>query len=169
MLKKKIPLNSSIRSDFWVMKGIWVLAVAFSFVLGSLVTGASVYAQQDGGSFLCPVGQALTGIIFEKNDKVLDFICQTTIPETYIRTATDYASNDNDASVTLGCDEGDIFLSGGAFGEPRANATPLAILISGPQVNSETGQIEWYATARFPDTEGGIDLIVNVTCLNTNP
>ena len=151
------------------MKGIWVLAVVCAFVAGSLLTGTSVYAQvEKGGSFLCPAGQALTGINFMENNKILDFICETVIPETYFRTASDLASRDNNASVTLGCDEGDVFLSGGAFGGPRDNATPLAILISQPQ-ESDTGQIEWYATARFPDTEGGIDLIVNVTCLNTNP
>jgi len=152
------------------LKGIWVLAVVCAFVAGSLLTGTSVYAQvEKGGSFLCPAGQALTGIEFMENNKILDFICETVIPDTYFITASDLASRDNNASVTLGCDEGDVFLSGGAFGEPRANATPLAILISEPQVNSVTGEIEWYATARYPDTEGGIDLIVNVTCLNTNP
>jgi len=152
------------------LKGIWVLAVVCAFVAGSFVTGTSVYAQvEKGDSFLCPAGEALVGIEFMANNKILNFICETVIPDTYFKTASALASRDNNASVTLGCDEGDVFLSGGAFGEPRANATPLAILVSGPQVNSDTGQIEWYATARYPDTEGGIDLIVNVTCLNTNP
>ncbi len=152
------------------MKGIWVLTVICAFVAGSFVTGASVYAQAPpADSFLCPAGQALTGIEFMENNKILNFICETVIPDTYFKTASDLASRDNNASVTLGCDEGDVFLSGGAFGEPRANATPLAILVSEPQLNSDTGQIEWYSTARYADTEGGIDLIVNVTCLNTNP
>jgi len=152
------------------LKGIWVLAVVSAFVAGTLVTGSTVYAQVDpGSSLLCPAGQALTGIEFMANGKVVDFVCETVIPDTYFKTASDLASRDNNASVTLGCDQGDVFLSGGAFGEPRANATPLAILVSEPQVNSDTGQIEWYATARYPDTEGGIDLIVNVTCLNTSP
>jgi len=150
------------------MKGIWVLAVAFSFVLGSLVTGASVYAQQEGSSFLCPVGQALTGIIFEKNNKVLDFICETAIPDTYFLTAFDTVSNGVDASVTLGCDPGDTFVSGGAFGGPRGDGTPLALLINQAQ-DDGAGGIEWYATARYPDSSGGIDLIVTVICLDTNP
>ncbi len=150
------------------MKGIWVLAVAFSFVLGSLVTGASVYAQQEVSSIICPLGQALTGIVFEKNNKVLDFICQTTIPETYFLTATDYASNDNDASVTLGCDEGDVFLSGSGHALPRDDATPMEIFINEPQVNA-AGEIEWHATARYPDQSDGRDLVVNVICLDTNP
>jgi len=150
------------------MKGIWVLAVAFSFVLGTLVTGASVYAQQEVSSIICPLGQALTGIVFEKNNKVLDFVCQTAIPETYFITDSGTASNGVDASVTLGCDPGDTFVSGSAHGGPRDDGTPLALLINQAQ-DDGAGGIEWHATARYPDSSGGIDLIVTVICLDTNP
>jgi len=151
------------------LKGIWVLAVVCAFVAGSFVTGASVYAQEErGGSFLCPVGQALTVVEFLENNKILNFICQTTIPDTYIKTASDYASNDNNASVTLGCDEGDVFLSGSGHALPRDDATPMEIFINEPQVNA-AGEIEWHATARYPDSSGGRDLVVSVICLNTSP
>ena len=61
------------------MKGIWVLAVVCAFVAGSLVTGAAVFADPDDddelSSLLCPIGQAMTGILFEDDDEILDVIC----------------------------------------------------------------------------------------------
>ena len=162
------------------MKGIWVLAVAFSFVLGSLVTGASVFADEDDEalSFLCPVGQSLVGIVFEDDDDghghdhdddLLDFICGTAaVPGTYFLTAFDTASKGVDADVTLGCDPGDTFVSGSAFAGRRGNGESLPIPISEAQ-DDGAGGIEWHATGFFPDVRGSVDLTVTVICLDTNP
>jgi len=95
-----------MRSDFWVMKGIWISAIVVAFVAGTIVTGASVFAS--------------------------DFL----FPPTYIKTASDPAIPDTNADVTLACDEGDTFVSGSAHGPPRPDATPLNILINEPQVNA---------------------------------
>ena len=95
-----------MRSDLWVMKGIWISAIVVAFVAGTIVTGASVFAS--------------------------DFL----FPAPYIKTASDTAKNDFDAEVFLACDEGDTFVSGSAHGPPRIGATPLNILISEPQVNA---------------------------------
>jgi len=63
------------------MKGIWILVVIASFVAGSITTGTIVFADDDDdndlSSLLCPVGQAMTGILFEDDDEILDVICDT--------------------------------------------------------------------------------------------
>ncbi len=163
------------------MKGIWVLAVAFSFVAGSLVTGASVFADEDEEalSFLCPVGQSLVGIVFGEDDgnrgigndddDILDFICGTAgVPGTYFLTAFDTASKGKDADVTLGCDPGDTFVSGSAFAGRRSNGESLPIPINEAQ-DDGAGGIEWHATGFFPDVQGSVKLTVTVICLDTNP
>jgi len=153
------------------LKGNWVLAVVFASVGAFFLTGVSVDAAKgdDESSFLCPVGQALTGIIFEDDDDVIDFICGTAVhPDIYLKTDSARASNDVNVSVTLGCDEGDEYLSGSAWALPRESAVPLEIFTNAPQVNA-AGEIEWEASARYPDARGFRDLIVSVTCLDTNP
>jgi len=154
------------------LKGNWVLVVVCASVAAFFLTGASVDAAKgdDEGSFLCPVGQALIGIVFEDDDEIIDFICGTAaLPDIYLKTDSQFAFNDNPADVTVGCDEGDEFLSGSAWALPRDDATPLEIFINAPQVNPDTGEIEWHATARYPDARDGRDLVVSVICLDTNP
>jgi len=155
------------------LKGNWVLAVVCASLGAFFLTGASVDAAKgddDNGSFLCPVGQALTGIIFEDDDERLDFICGTAaLPDIYLKTDSQFAFNDNPVDVTVGCDEGDQFISGSAWALPRDDATPLEIFINAPQVNPDTGEIEWRSTARYPDSSEGRDLVVSVICLDTNP
>jgi len=153
------------------LKGNWVLAVVCASVGAFFLTGASVDAAKgdDESSFLCPVGQALTGIVFEDDDEILDFICGTAaLPDIYLKTDSARASNDVNVSVTVGCDEGDEFLSGSAWALPRADATPLEIFTNGPKVNA-AGEIEWESSARYPDARGFRDLVVSVICLDTNP
>jgi len=154
------------------MKGIWVLAVVCAFVSGSLLTGVSVFADEHkGNNFLCPAGKVMTGILFGGGDDddniILNVICKPAHPDIYLKTASDRASNDDPASVTLGCDEGDEFLSGSAWALPREDATPLEIFTNEPQVNA-AGEIEWHSTARYPDFNGFRDLVVNIICLDTN-
>jgi len=56
-----------------------ILVIAAAFVAGSIVTGTIAFADDDDdndlSSLLCPVGQAMTGILFEDDDEILDVIC----------------------------------------------------------------------------------------------
>jgi len=59
------------------MKGIWVLALVCAFVAGSIMTGTIAFAHDDDdlNSLLCPIGQVMTGILFEDEDEILEVIC----------------------------------------------------------------------------------------------
>jgi len=62
----------------WALKGIWILAIAASFVAGSLVTGAIAFADDDDddlSQLACEAGKVMTGILFEDDDEILDVIC----------------------------------------------------------------------------------------------
>ena len=61
------------------MKSIWVLAIVASFILGTMVSGAVVFAGDDDelSSLRCQIGQVMTGILFEDDDEILDVICET--------------------------------------------------------------------------------------------
>ena len=56
-------------------KTIWILAISAAFVVGSITTSTIAFAGDDGGSFLCPVGQAVTGIVLEDDDEITDLFC----------------------------------------------------------------------------------------------
>jgi len=60
-------------------KTIMILAITAAFVAGSIATGTIAFADDDDdddlSSLLCPIGQAMTGILFEDDDEILDVIC----------------------------------------------------------------------------------------------
>ena len=61
------------------MKGVWILAIVASFVVGSIATGTLVFADDDDDDDLsqlaCEAGKVMTGILFEDDDEILDVIC----------------------------------------------------------------------------------------------
>ena len=105
------------------MKGIWVLAVVCAFVAGSLVTGAAVFADPDDddelSSLLCPIGQAMTGILFEDDDEILDVICEVDKGSNLgiERISTDLSFGVvGGAGTDLGCPAGKFVIGGGVSG-----------------------------------------------------
>jgi len=62
------------------MKGVWAVPIIASIlILGFIGYGSIVFGDDDDDirSLLCPVGQAMTGILFEDDDEILDVICDT--------------------------------------------------------------------------------------------
>jgi len=122
------------------MKGIWISAIVVAFTVGTIVTGASVFAS--------------------------DFI----FPEPYIRSVTENVSPGNDVEIFLACLEGDTFVSGSAGGEDRGGGTPLSIPLSQPEIldAGPPTSLQWHAIARWVDATGDEDFTVNIICLDTN-
>jgi len=114
------------------MKSIWVLVIVLAFVAGSFVTGAAVFADDDDelSSLLCPVGQAMTGILFEDDDGILDVICDTV------------GSSGSEMPISLGLGqisvgERDCIFNVGT--EIRINAAPVLLSDGTIRIPSITG------------------------------
>jgi len=75
-----------IKTKYWLS----VLAISVVLIAGSLAVSPIAIADDDDdndlSSLLCPEGEAITGILFEDDDEILDVICGTAAPITSVRT-----------------------------------------------------------------------------------
>jgi len=98
----------------------WAMAVIAAFVAGSIATGTLAFAGDDDelSSLLCPVGEAMTGILFEDDDEILDVFCGPVADATneilgFYQKAETELGNGGTLDLQVNCDEGDSVTGGG--------------------------------------------------------
>ena len=136
-------------------KTILATIIVIAFVAGSITTGTVVFADDDdneGGSLLCPVGQAMTGILFEDDDEILDVICGAQLQGPQIFRVTDQivVPVGDSQMLEVTCGAGETFLDNSQVinSNPlRPTTAPFIGLGSGPvQVNNANGNFGQEAT-----------------------